>query len=176
MKVPVHIGGWHDVAGALTFKGEHHVFQGCPASLGWSHSVSTDLVHWADRGRELHVIHESYEGMNSSAVGYNSPCSGFVTVDDKGTPCAGFRQWQCTSTQGATGLNPAAQTWDVPMELRCAKNANLTEWGPPEFFYPAYYYRVPPGARTAATAPASRARPRPPTCGSCRAGWAGSSS
>jgi hypothetical protein len=174
MKVPVHIGGWHDVAGALTFKGEHHVFQGCPASLGWSHSVSTDLVHWADRGRELHVIHESYEGMNSSAVGYNSPCSGFVTVDDKGTPCAGFRQ--CTSTQGVTGLNPAAQTWDVPMELRCAKNANLTEWGPPEFFYPAYYYRVPPGARTAATAPASRARPRPPTCGSCRAGWAGSSS
>ena len=48
---------------------------------------------------------------------YNSPCSGFVTVADDGTPCAGFRQ--CTSTAGATGLNPNASPWDVPMELRC---------------------------------------------------------
>jgi hypothetical protein len=39
----LHLGGWHDVAGALTLpeKGEHHVFQGCPASQGWSHSFST---------------------------------------------------------------------------------------------------------------------------------------
>ncbi len=42
----LHIEGWHDVAGALTFKGHHHVFQGCPASSGWSHAHSTDLVHW----------------------------------------------------------------------------------------------------------------------------------
>ena len=38
------------MAGALTFKGVHHAFQGCPASGGWSHSASTDLVHWEDRG------------------------------------------------------------------------------------------------------------------------------
>ena len=61
----LHLGGWHDVAGALTFKGEHHVFQGCPASLGWSHSFSTDLVHWTDRGRGVHMLHETYEGMDS---------------------------------------------------------------------------------------------------------------
>ena len=64
----LHLGGWHDVAGALPpppaapalpcsslsrplnqaragalslpEKGEHHVFQGCPASQGWSHSFS----------------------------------------------------------------------------------------------------------------------------------------
>ena len=63
--------------------------QGCPASFGWSHSVSKDLVHWEDQGRGVHMIHETYEGMDSTSCG---PCSGFVTVDDKGTPCAGFRQ------------------------------------------------------------------------------------
>ena len=109
----LHIGGWHDMAGALTFVGvnglEHHAFQGCPASQGWSHSASKDLVHWEDRGRHVHMIHETYEGMDSTSCG---PCSGFVSVDDEGTPCAGFRQ--CGSTKGATGLNPAAHTWDVP--------------------------------------------------------------
>ena len=65
----------------------------------------------------------------------SEPCSGFVTVDVKGTPCAGFRQ--CGSNKGTTGLNPKAQKWDVPMEIRCAKNANLTEWGPPDFIYDA---------------------------------------
>jgi hypothetical protein len=47
-----------------------------------------------------------------------TPCSGFVTVDDAGAPCAGFRQ--CGSNKGTTGLNPAAQSWDVPMEVRTA--------------------------------------------------------
>ena len=32
----LHLGGWHDMAGALTFKGVHHAFQGCPGSGGWS--------------------------------------------------------------------------------------------------------------------------------------------
>ena len=63
----LHLGGWHDMAGALTFDGtnglEHHAFQGCPASQGWSHSASKDLVHWEDRGRHVHMIHETYEGM-----------------------------------------------------------------------------------------------------------------
>ena len=53
----------------------------------------------------------------------------FVTVDDKGVPCVGFRQ--CGSKKGTTGLNPAAHTWDVPMEIRCATNENLTSWGAP---------------------------------------------
>ena len=49
----LHRGGWHDMAGALTFKGVHHAFQGCPASGGWSHSTSTDLVHWVDKGADM---------------------------------------------------------------------------------------------------------------------------
>lgn len=76
------------MAGALTWKGTHHTFQGCPASGGWSHSVSTDLVHWTTKGIGVHALLETYEGMESDV----SPCSGFVTVDDEGTPCAGFRQ------------------------------------------------------------------------------------
>eukprot|EP00656_Telonema_subtile_P006023 TRINITY_DN12768_c0_g2_i1.p1 TRINITY_DN12768_c0_g2~~TRINITY_DN12768_c0_g2_i1.p1 ORF type:complete len:507 (+),score=67.93 TRINITY_DN12768_c0_g2_i1:174-1694(+) len=135
----LHLDGWHDMAGALSFKGEHHVFQGCPASFGWSHSVSTDLVHWEDRGRGVHMIHETYQGMDSTSCG---PCSGFVTVDDQGVPCAGFRQ--CGSDKGATGLNPQAQAWDVPMELRCASDQNMTVWGDPIWIYPAYYYRALP--------------------------------
>jgi hypothetical protein len=70
------------------------------------------------------------------------PCSGFVTVDDVGTPCAGFRQ--CSSGHGTTGLNPQAKKWDVPMELRCAKNAALTNWSDPIWMYPVYYYRALP--------------------------------
>ena len=35
----LHIRGWHDVAGALSYKGEHHVFQGCPESGGWHHGA-----------------------------------------------------------------------------------------------------------------------------------------
>ena len=80
----MHIGGWHDIAGALTFNDEHHIFQGCPASLGWSHSVSKDLVHWEDKGHGgLHVINETYGGMKSSVGPYNLPCSGFITVGDE---------------------------------------------------------------------------------------------
>ena len=131
----LHLHGWHDMAGALTLDGVHHAFQGCPRSLGWSHSVSTDLVHWKDVDRGVHTIHETYEGMNST----QSPCSGFVSVDDSGVPCAGFRQ--CGSTKGTTGLNPSAQPWDVPMELRCATSANMTEWGAPIMLFPLYYYR-----------------------------------
>ena len=35
-------GGWHDIAGAITSKGVHHIFQG----TGWNHAFSSDLVHW----------------------------------------------------------------------------------------------------------------------------------
>lgn len=131
----LHRRGWHDMAGALTFKGVHHAFQGCPASGGWSHSRSVDLVHWENLGRGVHELHETYEGMDSLVT----PCSGFAVVDDKGVPCAGFRQ--CGSSKGTTGLNPAAHKWDVPMEIRCATNANLTKWGDPEYIYPLYFYR-----------------------------------
>jgi hypothetical protein len=131
----LHKRSWHDMAGALTFNGIHHVFQGCPASGGWSHSRSVDLVHWQNMGRGVHALNETYKGMDSSS----SPCSGFVTVDDEGVPCAGFRQ--CESSKGTTGLNPAAHIWDVPVEIRCATNDNLTLWGAPEFIYPLYFYR-----------------------------------
>lgn len=85
------------------------------------------------------MIHEKAFGMDSTSCG---PCSGFVAVDDKGVACAGFRQ--CGSTKGATVLNPQAHSWDVPMEVRCAQNLNLTSWGSPEWIYPAYYYRALP--------------------------------
>ena len=134
----LHIGGWHDVAGALTFKGTHHVFQGCPNSGGWSHASSTDLVHWSDNGLGPVLINETYAGMKSSV----SPCSGFVAVNDDNVPCAGFRQ--CGSTNGTTELNPAAHSWDVPMEVRCATNAELTEWGEPQWLNAIYYYRALP--------------------------------
>ena len=39
--------GWADIAGALTYKGTHHVFQGCPggnqpgtSAKGWHHADS----------------------------------------------------------------------------------------------------------------------------------------
>jgi hypothetical protein len=76
------------VVGCLTYKGTHHVFQGCPADGGWHHASTIDLVHWDDRGISPHKYRENHSGMESN----DSPCSGFVTVDDNGTPCAGFRQ------------------------------------------------------------------------------------
>eukprot|EP00729_Bicosta_minor_P016635 gene16635-32831_t len=129
------VHGWADVAGALTYKDEHHVFQGCPKYHGWHHAASADLVHWQDRGISPSARNESYEGFTSS----ETPCSGFVAVDDDGSVCAGFRQ--CSSITGLTGLNPAAHVWDAPLELRCAKDANLTDWGESEFIFPVYFYR-----------------------------------
>ena len=57
----------------------------------------------------------------------------------RSVPCAGFRQ--CGSNTGLTGLNPKANKWDAPLELRCAQNDNLTKWGPPDYIFPVYYYR-----------------------------------
>ena len=129
--------GWHDIAGAITFGDAHHVFQGCPKSGGWNHATSTDLVHWNDLGITMRAMQETYQNMSSDT----SPCSGFVSADGD-VVCAGFRQ--CTSSAGVTGLNPKANKWDVPLEVRCAKHANLTEWGDPEYFFPVYYYRALP--------------------------------
>jgi hypothetical protein len=141
----LQFGGWHDIAGALTFKGTHHVFQGCPNGMptsansgGWSHAISTDLVHWTDRGISPLERNETYAGMRS----LQSPCSGFVTLNDAGVPCAGFRQ--CGSTHGATGLNPHAQAWDVPLEARCATDEGLTTWGPNEYLFQFQFYRALP--------------------------------
>ena len=131
----LHDSGWHDMAGAITFNGLHHAFQGCPSAGGWSHSISSDYVHWRSAGRDVHQVNETYMGMESDMT----PCSGFVTVDDDGRACAGFRQ--CRSWRGTTSLNPAAKQWDVPMEIRCAANDNLTRWGAPEYLFPIYYYR-----------------------------------
>jgi len=108
-------GGWHDVAGALTHKGVHHVFQG----TGWNHASSPDLVHWSSKPHGPAALHETYAGMDSNT----DPCSGFLTKDENGTVCAGFRQ--CGSNKGVTG---SANNWDVPLELRCAGDDALTSW------------------------------------------------
>ena len=101
-------------------------------------AASTDFVHWEDRGVDVLQRNETFGGMKS----FTSPCSGFVTADEKGRVCAGFRQ--CSSSHGVTDLNPAARAWDVPLELRCATNENLTEWGETEFIYDVYYWRALP--------------------------------
>ena len=80
------------------------------------------------------AIEETHAGMES----HNSPCSGFVTVDDDGIPCAGFRQ--CSSSKGVAGGQP----WDVPLELRCANNTNLTSWSDPIYLYDVFFYRALP--------------------------------
>ena len=131
------MSGWHDMAGALSYRGTHHVWQGCPLAPGgggWHHSASEDLVHWEDRGVDIKAMNETHAGMVSDSV----PCSGFVTVDDTGVPCAGFRQQ--TATHGVDGGKP----WDVPLELRCALNDKLTQWSGPIWLYDVFYYRFLP--------------------------------
>ena len=128
------------MAGSITTSdGTHHAFQGCPGRGGWAHSTSKDLVHWTFDDLNIHQLHEIYEGMDSES----SPCSGFVTIDEKGIPCAGFRQ--CGSSKGTTELNPSANSWDVPMEMRCSLNdITMSNWTNPIWMYPVYYYRALP--------------------------------
>jgi hypothetical protein len=68
---------------------------------GWHHASSPDLVHWRAHGtpRGLGARNESYAGMASAS----GPCSGFVTLGERGLPCAGFRQ--CHSSAGTTRHN-----------------------------------------------------------------------
>ena len=108
--------GWHDIAGAITHKGVHHIYQG----TGWNHALSSDLVHWKTGSHGPAKIHETHAGMDSTS----DPCSGFITKDpeDSGRVCAGFRQ--CGSNKGVAGGKP----WDVPLELRCALDDNMTSW------------------------------------------------
>lgn len=128
-----HLSSWHDIAGALFHKGFWHVFQGSArcagVNAGWHHAVSSNLVDWTNLGIEpgLSAIPEPY--------GDSSPCSGFLTVDDSGTPCAGFKQ---CSNQGVNG------SLGNPIELRCALNDNLTAWGPPEYIYEFFFDRALP--------------------------------
>eukprot|EP00937_MAST-01D_sp_MAST-1D-sp2_P007435 g7435.t1 len=115
---PVYYGGgWHDIAGAITHNGVHHIYQG----TGWNHANSTDLVHWQTAARGPVNIEETYAGMESR----DDPCSGFITKDpdDGNRVCAGFRQ--CSSKRGVAGMPHA---WDVPLELRCALDDELTAW------------------------------------------------
>lgn len=124
-------GGWHDIAGALTHNGLHHIYQG----TGWNHAYSSDLVHWTEGEHGPKAIHETHAGMDSNS----DPCSGFLTKDPNGTVCAGFRQ--CGSTKGVAGGHP----WDVPMELRCALDDNLTSWSEsPEYIFNVSWYRAIP--------------------------------
>ena len=126
-------GGWHDIAGAFTHKGLHHIFQG----QGWNHATSQDLVTWSVAPHGPRPIHETYKGMDSNT----DPCSGFVTQDEDGTVCAGFRQ--CFSSHGinATGF----QSWDVPLELRCALDDDLKRWAiTPDYLFNVTFYRPVP--------------------------------
>ena len=126
-------GGWHDIAGAFTHKATHHIFQG----MGWNHATSADLVSWAVAPHGPNKVRETYAGMDS----LNDPCSGFVTMDEKdGSVCAGFRQ--CSSYFGVAGGNP----WDVPLELRCALDDNLTTWDDanPEYLFNVSFWRAIP--------------------------------
>jgi len=130
----LHPGGWHDIAGAITLgtgdDAMHHIFQG----RGWNHAMSKDLVHWTDMGVGPKTIREEHAGL----VSEDTPCSGYVTVDDDGEVCAGFRQ--CGSQRGVDG----GASWDVPLELRCAKDANLTEWSDPIWLFDVFFYRAIP--------------------------------
>eukprot|EP01052_Picozoa_sp_SAG31_P015328 SAG31_NODE_982_length_10556_cov_18.203883_8_plen_586_part_00 len=130
--------GWHDITGALTVGGRHHVFQGCPDAGGWHHAESTDLVHWRNRGVKVRARKEAFEGFSSD----DAPCSGFATVDEQGRVCVGFRQ--CSSKTGLKGLNPHAQPWDAPLELRCTNDSELTSFEEEEWMFPVYYYRALP--------------------------------
>jgi hypothetical protein len=126
----VQTPNWHDVAGALVSSdGSYHVFQGsneCSGvAPGWSHQVSTNLVDWINLGIEptLSAIEEPY--------GTSSPCSGFMVRDDDGVPCAGFRE--------CGGQLPNRSNTQVPLELRCATDANaavaLNNFSGPEYLF-----------------------------------------
>jgi len=126
-------GGWHDIAGAITHNGVHHIYQG----TGWNHAYSEDLVHWQSGAHGPAAIHETYAGMDSTS----DPCSGFITKDpnDNNRVCAGFRQ--CGSRKGVQGGAP----WDVPLELRCATNDSLTTWSTdPEYLFNVSWWRAIP--------------------------------
>ena len=124
-------GGWHDIAGALTHNGVHHIYQG----TGWNHALSHDLVKWSTGPMGPSAINETYAGMES----FSEPCSGYLTKDQDGKVCAGFRQ--CGSQKGVAGGAP----WDVPLELRCALDDNLTAWTThPDYLFNVSFYRALP--------------------------------
>jgi hypothetical protein len=132
----VQVPNWHDVAGALVGDdGRWHVFQGtgeCEGTpAGWHHAVSTNLVDWDNLGIEpsLSALAEPY--------GTSSPCSGFMVRDDDGLPCAGFRE--------CSGAWPGRTNTQVPLELRCALDANgaaeLNNFSSPEYVFWFYFNR-----------------------------------
>ena len=73
------VGGWHDIAGAITHHGVHHIYQG----TGWNHARSRDLVTWSVAPHGPAAIHETYAGMDSDT----DPCSGFITKDPDDGGC-----------------------------------------------------------------------------------------
>ena len=148
-------GGWHDIAGAITHNGLHHIFQG----TGWNHAFSGDLVHWQTGVHGPAAIHETYAGMDSTS----DPCSGFITKDplDSHRVCAGFRQ--CGSSKGVSG---SANGWDVPLELRCALNDELTAWANTtadiDYLFNVSWWRPIPVRTSCRTPFSSRAHTPPP--------------
>lgn len=127
-----NVEGWHDIAGALTHKGVHHIYQG----QGWNHAVSRDLVHWSkSKYHGPTYINKTYKGMLSD----EAPClSGFLTKDVDGTVCAGFRQ--CSSEHGAG--NAKHHPWDAPLELRCSLDDDMNFWSEhPDYLFNVTFYR-----------------------------------
>jgi hypothetical protein len=127
----LHAGGWHDVAGALLWDGTAHLFQGCPGvnwDGGWHHATSEDFVHWTNLGVDVVTLNETY--------GASPPCAGFMTVDDDGTPCAGFRE--------CSGNWPNRTNQQVPLEVRCATDPGLRNYTDPEYLFWFYFNRALP--------------------------------
>ena len=119
-----------DIAGAITHKYVHHVFQG----TGWNHAHSVDFVAWHEAPHGPGALKETHAHMRSDS----EPCAGFLWVKQlpghspgDGKVCAGFRQ--CTSTRG-TGIQLrgggilSSADWDVPLEMRCAEDDALGRW------------------------------------------------
>eukprot|EP01045_Picozoa_sp_COSAG04_P017221 COSAG04_NODE_1507_length_6504_cov_1.860734_3_plen_265_part_00 len=113
-------GGWHDIAAALTLEGRHHVWQGCPPT-GWNHAVSDDLVSW----RNVGVLSTLGAGGKPMEM-----LSGFMTLDQHGVACAGFRP------------EDPAPRWPTGLRLRCALDGgNASRFGPMEQLFPVPFYR-----------------------------------
>ena len=103
------------------------------------------------------AVQESYAGMSSKT----DPCSGFLAKDplDGDRVCAGFRQ--CGSDAGVAGGN----AWDVPLELRCALDDDLSSFDDVniEYIFNVSFWRaVPRGpASSCRTIRPPRRNPRP---------------
>ena len=72
----------------------------------------------------------------------SSPCSGFVTIDEKGVPCgiSAMRKFQ-----GNDRIESQCEYMGCSDKMRCSLNGEtMTNWTNPIWMYPVYYYRALP--------------------------------